>query len=137
MKLKISSVVLLAGLILTGCMAPYEAMRANNYSKVQPEPPPPEILGAWTGTSGPYLVTIKLGPDGRGLLCASWHANESVNNVKYFGGALYLPDGMRIAVGAEGGQLVGQYDQRGMEPIRFYPDLKLVEASPYCKEKLR
>lgn len=122
---------------LAGCMAPYEAMKNNQYSQVEPQPTPDQLVGTWTGTSGPYLMTIKLGPEGRGLSCASWQANESVNNVKYAGGRLYFPDGMQMTVGAEGGQLVAIYDQKGMEPIRFNPDTDLVEASPYCRDKLR
>jgi len=124
-------------ILAAGCTTPYEAMKNNRYGDVTPHTVPDEIAGTWTGTSGPYLMTVKLGQDGRGLSCASWQANESVNNVKYAAGRLYFPDGMQMTVGAEGGQLVAVYDQKGMEPIRLNPDTELVEASPYCRDKLR
>lgn len=132
-----SIVASLLVMALSGCMAPYESMKNNQYSQVEPQATPDELVGTWTGTSGPYLMAIKLGPEGRGLSCASWQANESVNNVKYAAGRLYFPDGMQMTVGAEGGQLVAVYDRKGMEPIRLNPDTELVEASPYCKDKLR
>lgn len=122
---------------LSACVAPYEAMKNNQYSQIDPSSPPQEIVGTWTGTSGPYLMTIRVDQDGRGLYCSSWHTNESINNLKYSGGRLYFPDGMTMTAATEGGQLIASYDQKGVPPVRLSRDGNLVEASPYCKEKLR
>lgn len=132
-----SHAILVIGLIsLAGCTSPYAYMENNAYSEITPQQTPAELAGIWTGTSGPYLMTIKLGADGRGLSCANWQTNKSVNNVKYSGGRLYFPDGMEMAVSVGAGTLMASYDKGGLPPIQLWPDLQLIEASPYCKEKL-
>lgn len=133
--MRYAALVLLAG--LSGCLAPYEAMKNNQYAQVDPQPAPTALVGTWTGTSGPYLMTVKMGADGRGLSCASWQANESLNNVKYSGGRLYFPDGMQMAVSIEAETLMATYDSKDHAPIQLWPDPQLVDASPYCQGKLR
>lgn len=125
-------------LLLAGCAAsPYQYMVDNRYGEIEPMPAPAALIGTWTGTNGPYLLTIRVNADGRGLTCASWHKHESVNNLKYADGRLYFPDGMELTMNAQGGRLMATYDQKGMAPMHLRPDPNLVEASPYCKDKLR
>lgn len=130
---------ILAGLAcaaLAGCSLPTTDMMSNQYMEHSAEPVPAGMAGDWTGTSGPYLVTLRLNADGTGALCNSYGASNYLQAVKYQGGTLYVQDGARLALTPNGDALTGMAPYTGSRPIRFLRDDDLKNAPPYCKTAL-
>lgn len=109
----------------------------NNFPAVQVIPVPPALVGAWSGSMGPYLTTLKLDPSGVGLMCTSWNGRDSVSRLKYDGNQLRMQDGSRL-------NIVSSNDQKmhveapyfGGANYTMYRDDQLVSASPYCAQQL-
>ena len=111
-------------------------MMNNQYMEHSAESVPAEMAGDWTGTSGPYLMTLRLNTDGTGALCNSYGASNYLQAVKYRGGMLYVQDGTRLGLTGSGDSLVGMAPYSGSKPIRFMRDEGLKHAPPYCKTAL-
>lgn len=127
-KLLVASVVLLE---LTGCVG---LMMENRYMDKAAEPVPPGYSGAWTGTIGNYLSTIKLNPDGTGLVCNSWHTHNSVERLKYSAGAIYPQSGGSLNIQVTGNQMTGKL--AGAGTYRFVKDDDMIESAPYCQKNM-
>lgn len=131
--------VILAGIAcvaLAGCSLPTTDMMSNQYMDHSAEPVPAGMAGDWTGTSGPYLVTLRLNADGTGALCNSYGTSNYLQAAKYQGGTLYVQDGARLGLTHSGDTIVGMAPYSGSKPIRFVRDEGLKEAPPYCRTAL-
>ena len=124
--------------ILAGCAIPdpMDMFHDNRFAEIVPDPAPSEFVGTWTGSNGPYLMTVRINVDGTGLYCSSFGANDALGRIKIKGDHIYYPEGGRMALSKDGDVMVGTYDYEGVSPARFVRDDDLVEAAPYCAESL-
>jgi len=88
--------LVLAPLILSGCVSPTTQMTNNKFSEVQPLPPP--VSGIWTISIDPSISTIKLDSDGNGILCDDSSGHVVFNKVKYANNVIYIENGMTLEV---------------------------------------
>lgn len=124
--------------ILAGCAIPdpLDMFHDNRFAEVVPDPAPSEFVGTWTGSNGPYLMTVRINEDGTGLYCSAFGRYESRGRIKIKDHHIYYPEGGRMLLSMDGEVLVGSYDYGGVSPARFVRDDDLVEAAPYCAENL-
>lgn len=131
-------IVLTAGLLVSSPGAAVDlgfgASLENHFAEITPKGPPQEYVGTWTGSAGPYLMTLRLGEDGRGLYCYSWHTRDVVGNMKFDGELLRFQDGGKLKVRRDGALLMTEFEDPSLPSYRLVQDPKLVEASPYCKK---
>ncbi|WP_341667342.1 J517_1871 family lipoprotein [Alcaligenes sp. SDU_A2] len=128
------------GLIISswvaGCALPTHDMADNRFAELTPELVSEGLVGAWTGSNGPYLLTLRIGQDGTGLFCSSWGERNTLGRIKFVQDRLYFQDGTKMRLSREGEGLVGNYDYLGANTVRFKMDSQLKEASPYCVDSL-
>lgn len=122
--------------VLSGCSLATTDVLNNDFSSIQQASAPPSIVGTWTGSSGPYLMTIVINENGGGLSCYAWNTNKTVGRVKYDGGQLVLQDGSKMRVTASGDVLTGRASYTGAKDISFRRDTNLENADPYCVKNL-
>ncbi len=121
---------------VAGCAMPMDDMLNNQFSSVVPSAPPHELVGNWTGSSGPYLMTLVIRKDGSGLSCHAWNERNAVSRAKYRDGFVYLQDGTRMRVSSSGSGLAATTSYSGATPLNFVPDPDLREAAPFCAKSL-
>lgn len=127
-----------AAAALAGCATPLDGLLDSRYSEVRPAPAPSQMVGTWTGSMGPYLVTLEVEPDGTGLYCYSWNEKHAVNRLKYDGERLVFQDGsMASIVDLVADKLVIRPDYSHASRATLRPDEGLVEASPYCAKAMQ
>ena len=122
--------------LIAGCISSPQLPDASLYLEVEPESPPVEIRGYWTGAMGPYISTIQLGESGRGRLCSAYANGNSVTGVKYAKGKVYTVFFGGADVTLDGNMLTVKPDDQIYPAYEFYSDGNLVEAADYCKEQL-
>lgn len=124
--------------ILAGCAIPdpMDMFHDNRFAEIVPDPAPPEFVGTWTGSNGPYLMTVRINVDGTGLYCSTSGVNDALGRIKIKGDHIYYPEGGRMALSMDGDVMVGAHDYQGAPAARFVRDDDLVEAAPYCAENL-
>jgi hypothetical protein len=115
---------------------PTDDLLNNRYMERRQETVPVGVAGDWTGTMGPYLVTVRLAADGTGLMCSSYNTNNTVINLKYAAGVLYFQDGTRMEIAKVGETLAGKTPYFGSATTKLYPDMGLSQAAPYCKKAM-
>ena len=123
-------------LVLGGCAMPSSDMQNNRYMERLAEPVPASMVGDWTGTMGPYLMTIRLAKDGNGVMCWAYSRNNTVYNLKYSAGNVYLQDGTRMELSQAGDLLTAKSPYLGTTSAKLYPDNGLAQAAPFCKQSL-
>ena len=121
---------------LSGCVMPTDDLLNNRYMEHVPEAPPAGMAGDWTGTMGPYLLTLRIDQDGTGRMCSSYLQNNSVNALKYAGGTLYYQDGTRTAANYSSDTLTILAPYFNSQPSRLVRDTGLKQAAPYCQQNL-
>lgn len=124
-------------LSMTGC-AMHHDMQNNNFPAVVAVPPPPKLVGTWTGSIGYYLTTTKFEEDGTGIMCASWNGRDSLNRVKYDGKEVRFADGGRTTIKSlDNRVLVLRANYYFGADYTLHRDDALKQAAPYCVEKLK
>lgn len=123
-------------LALGGCAMPTGDMMDNKYMERIAEPAPAGMAGDWTGTMGPYLMSLRIGSNGAGVMCSAYNTNNSVNNLKYSAGNLYFQDGTRMAAQLSGENLIGTSPYFGSSTTKLYKDPGFKQAAPYCSKNL-
>ncbi|MAI34084.1 MAG: hypothetical protein CMM07_20750 [Rhodopirellula sp.] len=121
---------------LAGCITSPKLPDASLYLEVEPESPPAEIRGYWTGAMGPYISTIKLDESGRGKLCSAYAHGSSVTGIKYAEGKVYTVFFGAADVTLDQNLLTVKPDDGIYPAYEFFSDTELVEAADYCKEQL-
>ena len=129
-------IVVAAIFVLAACASPIDDLIDNQFTSIKTSDAKSNYVGIWTGTSGPYLVTMKINSDGRGLMCSSWTGKDQVSNLKINGNIIYFQDGAKLQISEESGKLTGRYDSIGAKDVHFVRDEQLIEASPYCKKQI-
>ncbi|WP_041703282.1 J517_1871 family lipoprotein [Pseudogulbenkiania sp. NH8B] len=128
----------LSGLfLLGGCASPMDDMLNNRFIEVMPTAAPETLVGAWTGAMGPWLATVKLAPDGSGLMCSSFGGQDLLYRLKYAGNAVYVQDGSRFSMSRNGGNVIVTTNYFGGGYYPFVADTALAQASVACSSKLR
>lgn len=122
---------------VSGCALPAGDMTSNQFSNVVPKPIIKPYAGLWSGTSGSYLMTLRIDKDGRGISCSSRNGKDSVSNLKLSDDTLYFQDGTKMVLTYVDGYIDGVSPSAGLENVRFARDSGLIEASPYCRERLQ
>lgn len=130
--------LLLIPLLITlgGCAMPTADMTNNRYMEQTAEAAPPGISGDWTGTMGPYLLSLRIGRDGSGVMCSAYHTSNAVMNLKYNAGTLYFQDGTRLTIQPSGNTLIGTSPYFGSATTTLYKDQGFAQAAPYCRNSL-
>ncbi len=128
--------VMAGALLVGGCAMPINDQLNNNFVEISPEPVRSGLVGLWTGSSGPYLLTVRLEQDGRGIYCSSWNEKNTLGNVKFSAEHLYFQDGSSMDLNQQGENLTGKARYSGAHYVRFKRDPDLTEAAPYCKASL-
>lgn len=122
--------------LITGCISSPKLPDASKFVTLQPDPPPSEFVGLWTGAMGPYVSTIEITEAGRGRLCSSYASWEGVMGVKYSSGQLHNIGFGAADVIVDGRTLVLDPVDDLYPTYQFVSDQDLVEAADYCKEQL-
>lgn len=129
----------MAVLALSGCAmdAVLNDRMHNNFAGVTQEPYPPEMVGLWTGSMGPYLVTYRFAPDGGGEYCYSYATADVVSQVKYSGGVILAQEGDKLTVKEmAAGRLVLHSPHYKSLTYTFHRDEGLQKASKFCRDQL-
>jgi len=134
MRLALLATVVLS---VSGC-AMTNDMHNNNFPAVIAVPAPPNLVGTWTGSIGPYLATTKFEKDGTGVMCASWNGRDSLNRIKYDGKEVRYADGSRTSIKSLDDQvLVLRANYYFGADYTLHRDDEMRQAAPYCLEKLK
>ena len=123
---------------LVGCATPLDDLLEGGYSEAEARPAPETLVGTWTGSMGPYLVTMVVEPDGTGRYCHSWNDKNAVSRLKYDGERFVFQDGAKAEVASSSSDkmvLRLSYKHAGESVLR--DDQGLAETSPYCADALR
>ena len=122
--------------LLAGCAMPTSDLLDNQYMARVAEPVPAGTAGEWTGTMGPYLMSLRIEASGAGIVCSSYNTTNTVGNLKYSGGNLYFQDGTRAEIRPAGDTLALTSPYFGKSRSTFYRDPGLAQAAPYCKRNM-
>ncbi|CAM5430767.1 J517_1871 family lipoprotein [Eoetvoesiella caeni] len=134
-----SLISVLVVLVVAGCALPADNMTSNRYSNVVQKPVEKPYAGLWSGTSGSALMTLRIDKDGRGISCSSRDGKDSVSKLKLSDDTLYFQDGTKMALTYADGYIdgVSSSPSTDSQTIRFARDTGLINASPYCRERLQ
>jgi hypothetical protein len=123
---------------VSGCVTPIGDLTRGDFSSIQAEAPPQGIIGTWTGSSGPYLVTLKIGDDGSGVMCSSYGGKDILQRAKYNAGNIITQDGARAALASAGATAVTMEPRySGSKISTLNEDVGLTKASLPCVKLLR
>ena len=124
--------------LLVGCQSPLDDMMNNKFTSIIPESPPKQGVGIWTGTTGPYLVTMKLNQDGTGSYCYSYGTSDVNQKIKFLNNQIYIQDGTKLSLeGVEHNSVQLNAKYYAGHKSTLYSDNNLKEASSFCADKLR
>jgi hypothetical protein len=123
--------------LLAGCQSPVDDMLNNKFIEIQEQAPPSELKGYWTGSIGPYLMTIKVGADGYGVDCYSYLSEPIIGKLKYNNNFIYQQSGTKMKVKfISDNKLVTTAEYYGTTDHVFYKDDDLKKADFLCKKAL-
>ncbi len=120
---------------LTGCAATNDLM-SGQFSTVVPMPT--NLSGNWSGSGGPWLVTIKFNRDGTGLMCQSYNGKDILDKIKVVNDIIYNQNNLKLKIvsnSSEKLELKANYYMGAS--FNFTPDPFLKNASPYCEIALK
>ncbi|WP_074860541.1 J517_1871 family lipoprotein [Ectopseudomonas oleovorans] len=128
----------LAGILLTGCASPYDDLLKNEFIDVSATPVAPDYVGIWTGASGPFVMTLRIEPNGEGIGCTSSGTGDGRFLLRHRNGTIYFQSGGRVDLSREGDRLVATYPRYGMAQavVQMVADDDLKNATPHCKDAL-
>lgn len=126
-------------LMVTGCHSALDGMKRNDFVGVKPQPIPADMVGTWTGSLGPGLLTFVWRENGEGFVCGSSFGKDSIEKTKYADGEIVYSSGVRQSVTASNGELYKvSYKYAGSrDEFTFYRDQDLKHASPTCIESIK
>jgi hypothetical protein len=122
---------------LAGCQSPMSDMMNNNFVAITPQQVPEDLAGSWTGNMGPYLVTMKLQPDGYGLFCYSYGTADVLQKIKFSSGKIQIQDGTKLILKDQNPESITVYAPyaAGKDTL-LYTDPDYKNASGYCAKAL-
>jgi hypothetical protein len=110
-------------------------MMNNNFAAIASEPLPADLVGIWTGSMGPYLVSMKWQADGNGLFCYSHGTANVVQKIKFGGGEILIQDGTKLNLKQHSKEsLVVHAPYFAARDSTLYSDSQLRSASVYCAD---
>lgn len=133
----LKTVILIAiSSVMFACASPSSDMLNNQYNQVQATAS--NLTGVWSGSAGPYAVSLKFLQDGQGLYCWSWNGRNSLEKFKVVGNQIIFQSGLKQSIFSENDrQLVLRANYFGGSSTAYSPDPLLKMASPYCEQQLK
>lgn len=122
------------GLFLSGC-AMNNDLLSGSFSTIEPKAT--DLSGYWSGSGGPWLVTVKFNSDGTGLMCQSYNGKDILDKIKVVDDVIYNQNNLKLKITSktsEGLTLKANYYMGAT--FNFTPDPLLKNASPYCENAL-
>ncbi|MFK3708167.1 J517_1871 family lipoprotein [Klebsiella sp. NPDC088457] len=121
--------------MLAGCAT--SDMLNNDFPSVVEVSAPKGLIGAWTGSSGPYSTTMVIKESGAGLACYSWNGKDTTVKIKYDGREIRWQDGARLKIKRiNDSYFIASAPYYMGSDYVFSKDTKLENASPYCEKEL-
>ncbi len=122
---------------LTGCQSPARDMMNNNFVAISPKAVPANLVGTWTGSMGPYLVSMKWQADGYGLFCYSYGTADVLQRVKFVDGEIFIQDGTKLQLkGLSTASMIVHTSYFSGKDSTLLGDRELRNASVYCAKAL-
>lgn len=133
-----SKFFVLVPFLLVGCQSPIDDMINNKFTSITPENPSQQSVGLWTGSMGPYLVTIKLNQNGTGNFCYSYATSDVNQKIKFSNNQIYIQDGTKFSLEGVDRNSIQLNAKYGFgQKTTLYSDNNFKEASSFCADKLR
>ncbi|WP_145957994.1 J517_1871 family lipoprotein [Brenneria goodwinii] len=130
-----NKVILGLSFLLAGCAT--DDLLKNDFPSVVEKNAPSNLVGVWTGSTGPYLTTLIIKENGSGLSCYSWNNNNAIGKIKYDGQEIRLQDGSRLQIkNIDELNLIAHAPYYMGADYTFYKDNELKNASPYCEKEI-
>lgn len=124
-------------IVLTGCQSPVDDMMNNNFVTIKPEPIPRGLAGTWSGSMGPYLVSMKWQADGHGLYCYSYGTADVLEKLKFSAGVIYNQSGTKLELKESKPESITVFTPYFVgDSYILYSDPDYRNASPYCAKAL-
>ncbi|MFW2077381.1 J517_1871 family lipoprotein [Acinetobacter sp. ULE_I010] len=123
------------GVVLSGC-AMNNDLLSGQFSAIKPKST--DLSGSWSGSGGPWLVTIKFNSDGTGLMCQSYNGKDILDKIKVVGDVIYNQNNLKLKVISKtNDKLTLKANYYMGATFNFTPDPLLKNASPYCESALK
>ena len=123
------------GFTLSGC-AMNNDLLSGQFSSITPKPT--DLSGYWSGSGGPWLVTIKFNDDGTGLMCQSYNGKDILDKIKVVDNVVYNQNNLKLKIISKSGEkLALKADYYMGATFAFTPDPLLKIASPDCERSLK
>ncbi len=123
------------GLVLSGC-AMNNDLLSGQFSSITPKPT--NLSGYWSGSGGPWLVTVKFNSDGTGLMCQSYNGKDILDKIKVVDDVIYNQNNLKLKVVSKTNEkLILKADYYMGATFNFTPDPLLKNASLYCESALK
>lgn len=130
-------VLAMIGLELTvsGCAMNNELL-SGKFSAITPKST--NLSGYWSGSGGPWLVTVKFNSDGTGLMCQSYNGKDILDKIKVVDDVIYNQNNLKLKVVSKtDDKLTLKANYYMGATFNFTTDPLLKNASPYCESALK
>lgn len=97
------------------------------------------MLGFWSGSAGPYIMTMKITNDGTSRFCSSWNDKKNLGKITFDGEKFILEDGSKLKLQQLNNKkmiLTANYYLQTTK-YQFYKDDDLSKASLFCHSVLK
>lgn len=88
-------IAIVLSLLLSGCQL--SPPLDNKFLSVTPKPEP-ALTGIWSGTMGPYMISLIFKNDGSGYACSAWKGKNTISRLKYDGKYIQYQEGTHMQV---------------------------------------
>ena len=133
-----TKLIILVPFILSACASPLDDMLNNQFSIITPTPNN-QLVGIWTGSTGPALTTLKINAGGEGISCQSSGASNYSEKIKLAGDTVFDQRGLRQKIKLITDDKLVLSSTYYMSTIEhtYYKDSDLKNASIYCAKELK
>lgn len=134
MKLKKPLAAAALTLLLAGCQL--SPPSDNKFIFIEPKAEP-RLEGIWSGTVGPYMMSLVFKPDGSGYSCWATNGKNNINRLKYDGKYIQYQEGFKQRLDKiTPAALTVSTPNTLLPDYTFVKDNDLKEADPFCVREL-
>lgn len=134
MSFKKPLIAVMFSLSLAGCQLTPPA--DNKFLFVQPQPSP-HLEGIWTGTMGPYMMSLMFDANGTGYDCYAWNGKNVISRIKYDGKNIhYQEGGYQRLDSITSTSLIVSFPNLPPPSYTLVKDNELKQADPFCVVEL-
>ena len=109
---------------------------SGQFSSIAPKST--DLSGYWSGSGGPWLVTVKFNSDGTGLMCQSYNGKDILDKIKVVDDVIYNQNNLKLNVISKTSERLTLKASYYMgATFSFTPDPLLKNASPYCEKAFK